>query len=64
MSENMRIYGKRYCATCEHSKPLDHGKLVDPKSNRWVCYDCKPNVSKRKTTKSRKASAVPTLRSE
>ena len=67
MSENMRIYGKRYCANCEHSKPLDHGKLVDPKGNRWVCYDCKPkkkNVSKQKTIGSRKAAAVPTLRSE
>jgi hypothetical protein len=64
MPENMRIYGKRYCATCEHSKPLDHGKLIDPNGNRWVCYDCKPNVPKRKTTKGRKASALPALRSE
>ena len=64
MSENMRTYGKRYCATCEHLKSLDNGKVVDPKSNRWVCFDCKPNVSKRKTTKSRKAPTVPTLRSE
>ena len=64
MSENMRTYGKRYCATCEHLKSLDNGKVVDPKSNRWVCYDCKPNVSKRKTTKSRKAPTVSALRSE
>ena len=67
MSENMRIYGKRYCASCEHLKSLDNGKVVDPKSNRWVCFDCKPkkkNVPKQKTTGSRKTSAVPTLRSE
>ena len=67
MSENMRIYGKRYCASCEHSKPLEQGKLVDPKGNRWVCFDCKPkktNVPKRKTTQGRKAPAVPALRGE
>jgi hypothetical protein len=65
MSENMRIYGKRYCATCEHLKSLDNGKVVDRNSNRWVCFDCKPekkNVSQRKNAKSRKAPTVPTLR--
>ena len=67
MSENMRIYGKRFCANCEHSKSLDQGKLVDPKNNRWVCFDCKPqkkNVSKQKTIGGRESSAVPTLLSE
>jgi hypothetical protein len=67
MSENVRIYGKRYCATCEHSKSLDNGRVIDPKSNRWVCFDCKPNklnVQKQKTTRSSKTSTMPTLRSK
>lgn len=64
MSGNVRIYGKRYCATCEHSKSLDNGRVIDPKSNRWVCFDCKPenkNVPKQKATGSSKTSTVSTL---
>jgi hypothetical protein len=64
MSENVRIYGKRYCATCEHSKSLENGRLIDPKSNRWVCFDCKPknkNVSKQKPTGGSSPSTLPTL---
>jgi len=65
MSGNVRIYGKRYCATCEYSKSLDNGRVIDPKSNRWVCFDCKPenkNVPKQKAIRGSTTSAMPTLR--
>jgi len=40
MSNPIRVYGRKCCATCEHQKPLDGGKVKDPRTNRWVCGDC------------------------
>lgn len=36
----IRIYGRRYCGSCEHSKPLETGKVVDTRTDRWLCKDC------------------------
>jgi len=40
MSNPIRVYGRRFCATCEHQKPLEDGVVKDAKINRWVCGDC------------------------
>jgi hypothetical protein len=47
-----RIYGRRYCGNCEYSKPLETGKVVDQRADRWLCKDCLEarNVPKQETT--------------
>jgi hypothetical protein len=38
-----RVYGKRFCATCGYSKNLDTGRVVDYRTDRWVCFPCLEN---------------------
>jgi hypothetical protein len=48
----IRIYGRRFCGSCECSKPLETGRVVDKRTERWLCFDClkENNVSKQKAT--------------
>jgi hypothetical protein len=66
MSENLRSWGRRFCATCEHPKPLDGGKMIDPRHNRWKCADCINNprirdVSEQKDVGDGEDDSVPAL---
>lgn len=39
----IKVYGKRFCATCGYSRNLDIGRVVDKKTDRWVCFPCIEN---------------------
>jgi len=36
----IRVYGRRYCGSCECSKPLETGRVVDQRADRWLCKEC------------------------
>jgi hypothetical protein len=51
----IRVYGRRFCGSCEHSKPLESGRVVDKRTGRWLCGECLkqerwPLVSKQEIT--------------
>lgn len=60
MSNQIKVYGRRFCGTCEHHKTLDGGKVKDPRTNRWVCGDCiqleKVNREKKKNVQKQEAA--------
>ena len=44
-SKEEEVTGKRYCTSCQWTRPLEGGKKT---GSRWVCASCIDNRNKRK----------------
>lgn len=47
----MRITGRRFCSSCQYSKPLETGAMRGEKYPRWLCKECLERTIRRELRK-------------